>query len=116
MKKVDRDRSLNIDVYREILYALISLIPIGKVVSYGNLAKVLSIHSRRVAHYLKTNKNPIVVPCHRVVRSSGEPGGYSLGGSSFKRDILKLEGVVFTNGKVSRKSFIDLYEFLTRDP
>lgn len=116
MKKKAGGRSLNRDVYREIIYTLLFLIPMGKVVSYGNLAKILSIHPRRVAYILKTNKNPIIVPCHRVVRTSGDLGGYSLGGSSFKREMLKLEGVVFKNEKVSKESFLDLDDFLAGDP
>ncbi|MEM1877657.1 MAG: MGMT family protein, partial [Desulfurococcaceae archaeon] len=104
------------DIYREILYILLQLIPMGKVVSYSNLAKILSIHPRKIAYYLKTNENPIIIPCHRVVASNRELGGYSLGGLEMKKKLLLLEGVVLEDNRVSRKSYIDLYGFLNEDP
>ncbi|MEN2999170.1 MAG: MGMT family protein [Acidilobaceae archaeon] len=73
--------------------ALLQLIPIGKVTSYGELAKALGISPRVVGRLLSRNPQPIVVPCHRVVRKGGEVGGYALG-ERMKRRLLSLEGAL----------------------
>lgn len=99
-------------IYRDILYTLLMLIPMGKVVSYGNLAKILSLHPRKVAYLLKTNENPFIVPCHRVVANDGKLGGYSIGGQSMKKRLLMLEGIVLERGRVPKRFFIDLYRSL----
>ena len=50
--------------------------------------------ARAVANACGANPNPIVVPCHRVIRSDGELGGYSgPGGIEQKRELLREEGV-----------------------
>ncbi|MCK7468651.1 MAG: MGMT family protein [Desulfosudis oleivorans] len=49
---------------------------------------------RAVGQALATNPFPIIVPCHRAVRSSGELGGYQ-GGPAMKRALLEREGVAF---------------------
>jgi methylated-DNA-[protein]-cysteine S-methyltransferase len=80
----------------EILKILLLTIPIGKVTTYKALSKVLGVHPRVVGRLLALNNEPIIVPCHRVVRSDGSLGGYSgPGGVDFKRKLLKLEGVRF---------------------
>lgn len=66
----------------------------GKVVSYGELAKS-SGHpgaARAVGTVCSSNRLPLVIPCHRVVGTSGL-GGYSGGGLSNKRKLLRHEGV-----------------------
>ncbi|RLG81223.1 MAG: cysteine methyltransferase [Thermoprotei archaeon] len=92
----------------EAVYLLTQLIPIGKVTSYGDLSRILGISPRLVGVALKENRNLIVVPCHRVVMSNGRLGGYTSGGTAFKKRLLELEGVEFVNGRVSPKSFVDL--------
>jgi len=42
---------------------------------------------------MKKNKIPILIPCHRVLRSDGTLGGFS-GGTKWKRYLLSLEGVI----------------------
>ena len=41
---------------------------------------------------MRENSIPIFIPCHRVITSAGELGGYS-GGLDIKRKLLELEGV-----------------------
>ena len=45
---------------------------------------------RAVANANAKNLIPIVIPCHRVIKSNGELGGYG-GGSKLKKDLLKFE-------------------------
>ncbi len=48
---------------------------------------------RAAGRALGANPIPIVVPCHRVLRSGGALGGYG-GGLDVKRELLQLEGVL----------------------
>ena len=83
--------------FSDSVYELTSLIPRGKVTTYGALARALgSPHAgRATGNALGANPNPIVVSCHRVVRSDGTLGGYSgRGGSRTKERLLEKEGVV----------------------
>lgn len=76
---------------RRVLESLRQL-PYGSTVSYGVLAGELSSPraSRAVGTACATNPVPIVVPCHRVVRADGAPGGY-VGGTEAKAVLLALE-------------------------
>jgi methylated-DNA-[protein]-cysteine S-methyltransferase len=69
-------------------------IPFGRVLTYGEVAaKAGSPRGHRAAgNALGSNRIPIVVPCHRVVRSGGNIGGYT-GGVERKEFLLELEGV-----------------------
>jgi methylated-DNA-[protein]-cysteine S-methyltransferase len=69
-------------------------IPFGRVLTYGEVAaKAGSPRGHRAAgNALGSNRMPIVVPCHRVVRSGGSIGGYT-GGVERKEFLLELEGV-----------------------
>lgn len=72
-------------------------IPIGKVSTYGNVAKKISAAgaARAVGTALSQNLFPLIVPCHRVIRANGETGNFSSGGEAMKRRILEKEGIVF---------------------
>jgi methylated-DNA-[protein]-cysteine S-methyltransferase len=69
-------------------------IPRGRVSTYGLIAARLGkpSASRAVGRALATNPFPIIVPCHRAIRSDGTLGGYQ-GGLAMKRALLELEGV-----------------------
>jgi methylated-DNA-[protein]-cysteine S-methyltransferase len=66
----------------------------GTTASYGALARLSGSPKavRAVGTTCATNPIPVVVPCHRVVRSDGTLGGYR-GGPAAKRALLNLEGV-----------------------
>ena len=70
-------------------------IPRGEVRPYGWVAAEIGRPRavRAVGTALAHNPVPLVVPCHRVVRSDGTIGQYSLGGSTAKRTILAAEGL-----------------------
>jgi methylated-DNA-[protein]-cysteine S-methyltransferase len=78
---------------RKVLDALAD-VPLGEVTTYGELADDIGHPraARAVGTALGHNPIPIVVPCHRVLPSSGGVGGY--GGSPWRKSfLLNLEGV-----------------------
>jgi len=98
------------EVLNDVLTALLQLVPPGNVTTYKALARVLGIHPRYVGILIKKNPKPIVVPCHRVVRSDGRLGGYTLNGRKdihFKEKLLITEGVVMRDGRVIKDFIID---------
>lgn len=70
-------------------------IPFGEVRPYGWIAAEIGKPgaTRAVGTALGHNPVPLVVPCHRVVRTDGTIGNYSLGGPHNKRAILAAEGL-----------------------
>ncbi|MBV9579506.1 MAG: MGMT family protein [Chloroflexi bacterium] len=70
-------------------------IPKGEVRTYAWIAAQIGHPAavRAVGSALRKNPVPVLIPCHRVVRSDGHIGDYALGGSSNKRAILAAEGV-----------------------
>ena len=78
-------------------------IPRGWVSTYKKIATVIGIPNgaRAVGNALAKNPFPIIIPCHRAIRSDGHLGGFQ-GGIRMKRALLKLEGIQFlANGKVN---------------
>ena len=71
-------------------------IPYGQVSTYGSLAHKLGHPgaARAVGTALARNPFPIIIPCHRTIRSDGSLGGFG-GGLKLKRQLLELEGVRF---------------------
>ncbi len=72
-------------------------IPAGTMWTYGQVAKAIGKPkaSRAVGQALGRNPVPIVVPCHRVVASNGQLGGYSGGGGvESKKLLLRLENAL----------------------
>lgn len=77
---------------RTVLEHLYADVPYGRTVSYLELATIVGNPkaSRAVGTAMATNPIPIVVPCHRVLRTGGHLGGYG-GGLPAKRALLALE-------------------------
>ena len=66
----------------------------GQTISYGQLAKLAGrpTAGRAVGNILAKNPVPLIIPCHRVIRSDGKIGGFSAGGGSgLKKMMLELE-------------------------
>lgn len=84
--------------FRTKVYEITKKIPVGKVATYGQLAK-LAGHpkaARAVGLFMKTNPFAPNVPCHRVVAADGSLHGYSgKGGLPTKKKMLLSEGVKF---------------------
>ena len=74
-------------------------IPRGKTRTYKQIAEAIGKPKafRAVGTALKNNPLPIVIPCHRVVRSDGDIGSYSGSsgrGKRIKADLLRREGAI----------------------
>lgn len=67
-----------------------SMIPVGYVTTYGALSKVAVGSARSVGRVEASNPVPLLIPCHRVVRSDLNIGGYGYG-TKTKFDILMKE-------------------------
>jgi methylated-DNA-[protein]-cysteine S-methyltransferase len=78
--------------FRSVVLAHLPRIPYGATESYGQVAAAAGSPRavRAVGSACATNPVPVVVPCHRVVRSDGSPGGYA-GGPAAKELLLRLE-------------------------
>ncbi len=83
------------------VYKLVSMVPEGRVTTYGELARAAGKPkaSRLIGQILNRNPNPVVVPCHRVVKSDGDVGGYAYG-SGAKGKLLVKEGIRISKGKI----------------
>ena len=96
----------------EKVYALVRLIPKGKVTTYGKKAKKLSMSPRTIGQVLHANPYEGEVPCHRVVNRDGRIApNFAFGGLDIQKKLLEAEGVEFKNEKhVKLESIVDLQE------
>jgi methylated-DNA-[protein]-cysteine S-methyltransferase len=78
--------------FRRTVLEHLPLVGYGRTVSYAELAAEVGNPRavRAVGSACATNPLPLVIPCHRVVRTDGTPGGY-IGGLDAKRLLLDLE-------------------------
>lgn len=96
-----KDFTLPIDLFgvtpftRDVLRATID-VPFGEVRTYQGIASAIGrpSASRAVGNALGRNPVPVIVPCHRVIRSDGSMGWYT-GGAHIKERLLEIEGVRF---------------------
>jgi methylated-DNA-[protein]-cysteine S-methyltransferase len=80
--------------FQQTIWRACMTIPPGETRPYGELARAAGRPgaARAVGAAMGANPVPIIVPCHRVVRSDGSLGGYG-SGLPVKRALLKIEGV-----------------------
>jgi methylated-DNA-[protein]-cysteine S-methyltransferase len=95
------------DSFDSRVYSLLRQVPKGKVTTYRDVARALGMNSYRcVGQALRRNPHAPAVPCHRVVKSNGEIGGF--GGEirpdsaqvRRKKRLLRSEGVVIVGNKI----------------
>ena len=88
--------SLEKKIYKKLLE-----VPEGKITTYGELAKAVGMKNgqRAVGKIMNANPYPVIIPCHRVVKSDGKVGGYYYG-QNVKINMLKKEGVKIKNDKI----------------
>ncbi|XP_053927961.1 methylated-DNA--protein-cysteine methyltransferase isoform X2 [Cuculus canorus] len=77
---------------RQVLWTLLRDVKFGEAVSYKQLADLAgnSRAARAVGGAMRSNPIPIIIPCHRVIRSSGQTGNYG-GGNLMKEWLLSHE-------------------------
>lgn len=83
--------------FQKQVYAVVTKIKPGQTISYAEVARRIGRPRAYRAVGNALNNNPFIgtVPCHRVIRSNGETGGYAKG-AEVKRRLLKRE---FANSK-----------------
>ena len=92
------------------VYERLKKVPEGKVVAYKELAHAIGSRAyRAVGSAMKNNKGPIKIPCYKVIKSSGEIGGYcgKTKGEKIREKIklLEIDGIKIKNGKVDKIYF-----------
>jgi len=88
-------------------YKIVSKIPKGNVLTYGQVAKLAGFPrcARQVGFALHKNPDPKAVPCHRVVFADGSLSpAFAFGGAGEHRRRLESEGITFTGDKVNMKT------------
>ena len=93
--KVPVDLRAVTEFQRQVL-RMTATIPKGEVRPYGWVAREVDRPRavRAVGSAVARNPIPLIIPCHRVVRSDGHIGNYSLGGPHNKIDLLEHEGAI----------------------
>ncbi len=90
------------------LYELLTLIPKGKVITYGQLAEILGNknYARAVGNALHQNPDGEKYPCYKVVNSNGELSRmFVFGGIEEQKRRLKEDGIEVENYKVDLKIY-----------
>lgn len=89
------------------VYEIVSKIPVGKVITYGQIAMLLGKPkgARAVGWAMRAVNSNANLPCHRVVNRLGEMSpNYVFGSSELQRAILESEGITFLkNGCIDMK-------------
>lgn len=95
----------------ERVYKKLLEVPQGKVTTYGELAKAVGLKNgqRVIGKIMNKNPYPVIVPCHRVVKSDGNVGGYAWG-EKIKTNMLTKEGIKIKNRKILSMEEI-IYKF-----
>lgn len=97
--KLDNLLDIKIDIetsppfYRAVYNQARNIVP-GKTISYGDLAQLAGSPNafRAVGTALAQNPIPLIIPCHRIIRSDGKIGNFTaFGRSSLKRKLLLIE-------------------------
>ena len=83
------------------IYKKLLEVPKGQITTYGELAKAVGLKNgqRTVGQIMNKNPYPVIIPCHRVVMSTGKIGGYAYG-ENIKTKLLNDEGIQIKNGKI----------------
>ena len=90
------DKSIfGVKVFKEV-----AKIPHGEIRTYKQIAEAINTKAyRAVGTAIGKNQLPIIIPCHRVIKSDLHVGGFR-GGTKMKKEILKNEGVRILGDKV----------------
>lgn len=100
-------KSLN---FSQKVYNIVKQIPLGKVATYGMIARLSGNPNatRAVGQVLHKNPNPIKIPCHRIVNRDGKLApSFAFGGDAIQKILLEKENV-----EVNRENKVDLKKYL----
>lgn len=94
--------------FQREVWTQLSEVPYGQTSSYGRIAKQIGRPQAVRAVGSAIGKNPlsVIVPCHRVLTSTGKLGGYS-GGLSMKCELLEIEEVIDQVKSLPKDLFIE---------
>jgi O-6-methylguanine DNA methyltransferase len=98
LKKFNININIKVTDFQKKVLNAVKRIEYGKVKSYGQIAKEIKKPRayRAIGNAISKNPIPIVIPCHRVIRSDGSIGGFK--GKSkridIKRKLLEIEGII----------------------
>lgn len=91
------------------VYQVVRAIPVGKVTTYGTIARLVgnSRMSRQVGWALHSNPDNSAIPCHRVVnRYGGLASAFVFGGINCQRQLLESEGVEVVDDTVDLSRYL----------
>ena len=100
------------DDYMEAVLEYLTMIPDGKVVTYGQIAEWMGNKglSRIVGNILHVNPDPVRYPCFRVVNHQGKlTGRFAFGGINVQKEMLEADGI-----EVSDDYKVDLEKYQWR--
>uniref|UniRef100_A0A8D8W685 Methylated-DNA--protein-cysteine methyltransferase n=1 Tax=Cacopsylla melanoneura TaxID=428564 RepID=A0A8D8W685_9HEMI len=86
--------------FQKLVWAELCRIPYDSLCTYSDIARHIGRpkSARAVANACGQNNIPIIIPCHRVIRSDGSYGGYS-SGKHIKETLIKIEQDVMSGRK-----------------
>ncbi|MCZ3366453.1 MULTISPECIES: MGMT family protein [Methanobacterium] len=80
----------------------VAKIPYGEVRTYKQISESIGTKAyRAVGTAIGRNHLPIIIPCHRVVKSDLHVGGF-FGGTEMKKEMLENEGICIVDGKIKK--------------
>ena len=83
---------MNGSIIQKKIWEELRKIKFVKTKSYGEIAKKYKLSPRYVGKICGQNKIPLIIPCHRVIKSNGNIGGFSArAGISLKKKLLDFE-------------------------
>ena len=83
------------------IYKKLLQVPPGKITTYRELSRAIGFENgqRVIGQIMKKNPFPVIITCHRVVRSDGKIGGYAFG-MDIKKSMLVKEGICIKKNKI----------------
>ena len=95
------------DFFNEV-YSFLKTIPLGKVTTYGDIAKALGRprSARIVGYALHVNPDPENIPCYKVVNREGKLApAFAFGGIEIQKALLESEGIEVINDTVDLEKY-----------
>jgi O-6-methylguanine DNA methyltransferase len=94
-KEIDFLPRQNLPTFTKKVLTALAAVPFGKVITYSNLASLAGCKtaSRAVGTICRKNLFPLLIPCHRVIRSNGHIGNFAFG-LSLKEALLEFEQTI----------------------